>query len=140
MAEAKTLRETFKMFLGPQRFRKFINNGYLFERLKYWQEQEWAKFIKIHPEFAVSPQEFESIFRICELHGDELLPGIVGVFRGCRDYASWYVEALDTLFKNANDDSISTEGAEYSREHFDVWYCPTCRQVKADWSSKRRQI
>ena len=43
-------------------------------------------------------EELAVALRICELHGAELLPDTVEVFRGCRDYADWYIQALNRLF------------------------------------------
>src|SRR5688572_1644562 len=87
MPEAPVIRQAFASFLGMDRFRKFIHQGWRRGRLRYWQEQEWMRFTAAHPEFAVSLEELEAVLRVCELHGQELLPDIVKVFHGCLDEA-----------------------------------------------------
>src|SRR5262249_12410400 len=90
MADAATLRRALATFLGEERFAKVVRQAVNRGRLLYWQEQEWDRFTATHPEFAVSVQELAIALRICELHGVELLPDTVEVFRGCRDYTDKY--------------------------------------------------
>jgi hypothetical protein len=72
MVDAVALRRVFGVFLGDERFRKFVHQGFRRGRLRYWQEQEWNRFIAVHPEFAISTEELEVALRVCELHGQEL--------------------------------------------------------------------
>ena len=138
MAEAAALRQALAIFLGDERFRKFVQQGVHRGRLRFWQEQEWDRFATTHPEFAVTLEDLEIALRICELHGQELLPDTVEVFHGCRDYAQWYIEARNRLFPHATSDSWSTEGTPFEGDRVGVWYCPACREAKAEWESNRR--
>src|SRR5436305_10464151 len=101
MATAAALRQALADFLGEERFRKFVRQGIHRGRLRFWQEQEWARFTAAHPESAVSLEELAVALRICELHGQELLPDTVEVFRGCIDHTQWYGEARQRLFPHA---------------------------------------
>jgi hypothetical protein len=138
MAEATALRQAFAVFLGDERFRKFVRQGFHRGRLRYWQEQEWDRFTANHAEFAVGMEELEVALRICELHGQELLPDTVEVLRGCVDYADWYIEARNRLFPHAALGPVSTEDAPFENERVDVWYCPGCRQAEAEWQESHR--
>ena len=110
MVEAVALRQALAAFLGDERFRQFVKEGIRRGRLRFWQEQEWDRFATLHPGFAVGLDELALALRICELHGQELLADTVEVFRGCADYADWYIEARNRLFPHAASDSWSTEG------------------------------
>jgi len=138
MAEAVALRKALAIFLGNERFHKFVKEGVRGGRLRYWQEKEWFRFVAVHQEFAVSLDELALALRICELHDKELLPDTVEVFHGCIDYADWYTEARNRFFPHAASDSWSTEGAPFEEDCIEVWYCPVCREAKAEWESKRR--
>lgn len=54
MAEAAALRQALAIFLGPERFRKFIQQFRPSKGLRYWQEQEWSRFLNAHPDFAIA--------------------------------------------------------------------------------------
>jgi hypothetical protein len=138
MAEAVALRQALAAYLGDMRFRKFVHQGLRSGRLRYWQEQEWVRFTAAHPEFAVGMEELEVALRICELHGQELLPDTVEVFRGCMDYADWYIAARNSLFPHAASGPVSTEGAPFEGGRARVWYCPACRQAEVEWQATRR--
>jgi len=138
MTEAVALRQALSAFLGDERFRKFVQQGVRRGRLRFWQEQEWDRFCAARPEFAVSLEELGIALHICELHDQELRPDTVEVFHGCRDYAQWYIDSLNTYFPHAASDPWSTEGAPFEGDRIGVWYCPTCRDAKAEWESKRR--
>jgi hypothetical protein len=57
MADTNALRQAFSNFLGEDRFRRFVRQGFRKNRLRFWQEQEWERFIAAHPEFAVGMDE-----------------------------------------------------------------------------------
>jgi hypothetical protein len=137
MANAVALRQALAGFLGEDRFWKFVQQGVRRGRLRFWQAQEWDRFTAAYPEFAVRLEELAGVLRICTLHGQELLPDTVEVFHGCRDYADWYLEARNSLFPYAAADPWSTEGAPFDGDRIGVWYCPACRQAKAEWEAKR---
>jgi hypothetical protein len=135
---AAALRAAFAAFLGDAKFRKFVRQGFHRGRLRYWQQEEWDRFLSAHPEFSVSMGELEAALRICELHDEELLPDTAEVFRGNLDYADWYIEARNRLFPHAAEDMVATEGAPISGERVAVFYCPACRAAKAEWQARHR--
>jgi hypothetical protein len=129
MADAKSLRTRLEQFLGEAQYHKFVECGVYKGRLAFWQEQAWEKFVAAHPEFAVSVDELASALRVCHLHRDELLAGLGGPFRGSRDDAPAYWDAL-SLFPNARSGLVSIAG---TLNDLEVFYCPTCRRVEIEW-------
>jgi hypothetical protein len=126
------LRQALTAFLGPERFRKFMDHLRSAERLRVWQEDVWARFTLLHPEFVVGFDELQAALRICELHGCELKSGAVGVFRGCKDHTNRYIEVRNQLFPHAASE-VSAEGASFAGNEVRVWYCPDCRVAEASW-------
>jgi hypothetical protein len=139
MADAASLRAAFATFLGGDRFQEFVRQGFLHGRLRFWQEKEWERFTNLHPEFAVGLQKLEIALRICQLHNQELLPDTVEVVRGCLNFADWYIKARNAQFPHAKTDPCSTEGTLFDADRIGVWYCPTCRSVKAEWEAHRQR-
>jgi hypothetical protein len=131
------LRRSLAGFLGSDRYRKFIQQGFRHGRLRFWQAREWERFVSAHPESAVSEEELAIALRVCHLHGDELQPDTTGVFRGCRDFAQSYIEARNRLFPNAALDEFSTEGLPFDYDCVDVWFCPSCREAAEAWRARR---
>ena len=137
MADPTALRRALASFLGEARFRKFVQQGFRRGRLRSWQEQEWSRFTAAQSEFAVGLDELAAALRICEVHGQELLPDTVEVFRGNVDYADWYIQARNQLFPHAAAEPGSTEGAPFEGERVRVWYCPACRKSEVEWRAGR---
>jgi hypothetical protein len=101
MADTTALRRALAAFLGEARFRKFVQEGFRRGRLRYWQEREWSRFTDTHAEFAIGLDELAVALRMCEVHGQELLPDTVEVVRGCVDYAEQYMRVHNQLFPHA---------------------------------------
>jgi hypothetical protein len=57
MIEPVAMRQALAAFLGDDRFRAFVQQGLRHGKLRYWQEQEWARFTAAHPEFADGREE-----------------------------------------------------------------------------------
>jgi hypothetical protein len=125
--------------LGDERYRTFVRQLAKSDRMRYWQEQAWAEFVRAHPEFAADVAELRTALRICELHGDELLPDTVLVTDGCADWARPFVEARNRLFPHAACWPVYTEGAPIEDVGSNVWYCPACRKALAEWEVSRRK-
>jgi hypothetical protein len=137
MLEPTALRRSLATFLGSDRYRKFIQQVVGRGRLRFWQAREWDRFVSAHPEFASSEEELTTALRVCHLHGDELQPDTIGVFRGCRDFAQSYIEARNRLFPNAALDEVSTEGRPFESDRVGVWFCPSCRGAAEAWRERR---
>lgn len=139
MPDLVAMRRAFAAFLGDERFRKFVQQRRAHGRLRYWQEQEWSRFIAAHPEFSVDLDELAIALRICHLHGDELQEDTAEVFHGNRDLTQTYVEVRNRLFPRAAQDVVSTEGRSFEGDRIAVWFCPTCQAARAEWSLFRRR-
>jgi hypothetical protein len=137
MLDSAALRRAFAEFLGSDRYRKFIQQGFRHGRLRFWQEREWERFTAAHPEFAVGAEELADVVRVCYLHGDELQLDTADVYPGCRDFAQWYIDARNRLFPNAATDGVSAEGRLFGRDRVTVWYCPSCRASEMAWRARR---
>lgn len=137
MFDAALIRQALCAFLGDEKFRKFVKQGSLRGRLRYWQEQEWCRFTTRHPELAVELPDLIVALRICELHGDELLPDTVPIYHGCVDYTQTYLEVSNRMFPHAAVDPVSTEGGSSQADCAQVWYCPRCRVAQIEWQAKQ---
>lgn len=134
---AASLRRAHIEFLGDDQFLKFVSQLRQTGHLRYWQEEAWGRFTIAHPDHRVSLTDLHTALRICELHGDELLPDTVEVVEGCVDYSERYTRAKRDHFPNAASGPIYTEGAPHSGRVVDVWYCPECRRAEAPWRGER---
>jgi hypothetical protein len=130
-------RKTLAVFVGADRFRKFVQQFHRAGRLRYWQEEVWGQFVAAHPEFSCSVEELWEALWVCELHGCDLQPDEVGVIHGCVDYADWYIKAKIRLFPNAATEPFSTEGRPYPGRTARVWFCAACRAAEAAWQDRR---
>ncbi len=132
MTDASTLRLAFREFLGAERFRKFVKTG-CNNRLLFWQEVEWSKFLETHPHFNRPLVELQAALRICEIHETELLPDTAEIFQGNVDLSPTYVRIRNELFPHAAQDPISTEGSPCTRSVATIWYCRDCRTARDQW-------
>src|SRR4051812_27000356 len=62
---AAALRQALADFLGAERFRKFVRQLRGAGRLRFWQEQEWGRFVAIRPDFAASGNDLVIALRVC---------------------------------------------------------------------------
>ena len=137
MVDAAALRQALAAFLGEEQFRKFVRQGYRSGRLRYWQEQEWVRFTAAHPEFVVGTDELAVALRVCELHGLELLPETVELFRGNIDYAESYLDARKRHSRRGVRAGVHGGHAPFEGDRAEVWYCPACRQAESVWKARR---
>jgi hypothetical protein len=135
--DVTSFRPAFAASLGAEDFRKFVVQLRRAGRMRYWHEGTWRAFVAAHPEFDCTTDELLAALRVCELHGCELRPDDVEVFRGCRDYADRYLKARDRLFPNAATGPVSTERAAVQGDAVRVWYCAECRAAESDWLPRR---
>lgn len=133
MAEAAALRQALTDFVGAERFCKFVQQFRRAGRLRFWQEQEWGRFVADRPEFAVSEDELAVALRVCWLHGAELQPDTVEVIDGHGDYADRYIRAKAADFPCAASSPVWSEGYPFPTRTVGVWFCPACRRAEAAW-------
>ncbi len=132
------IRIALRDFLGEAQYQKFVQQGLLRGRLRFWQEAVWAQFTARYPEYQVELEELATVLHICHLHGDELQADTATVFHGCVDYAPSYNEVRNRLFPWAALDIVSTEGRPCEVDAVTVWFCPACRVAYAMWEAKSR--
>jgi hypothetical protein len=133
VSTANDLRHALHSFLGDEQYRKFVQQGLHRGRLRFWQQDAWAKFVAARPEMSVALQELESALHVCHVHGDELCPDTAEVFHGCVDLVQSYCEVRNRLFPRSALDIVSTEGNPDFPDIVTVWYCPTCRTAYSAW-------
>ena len=126
------LRNEFEAFVGDDRYRKFLRQGFR-PRLKFWQEQELARFFEARPNLQCELSELEIAFRVCEVHRSELLPCTLEVFDGHLDYVRSYTNARLELFPHAALDPFSTEGGGLPTQAMSAWFCAQCRQARSQY-------
>lgn len=131
------VRQALRAYLGEARYRRLVEQGSRRGRLRYWQEREWQRFMAAHPEFAAGLDVLEAALNVCHLHGDELRPDTVPLLQGCIDPAPGFVETSRRLFPNAALGTVSTEGRAVDADRAEVRYCPSCRQVAAEWRPRQ---
>lgn len=136
MAEAVVLRHALADFLGAERFRKFVQQLRRAGRLRYWQEQEWGRFVAHRPEFAVSADELAVALRVCWLHGAELQPDTVEVIDGQVDYTDRYIRAKAAEFPDAASSPVWSQGHPFPTRTVGAWFCPMCRSAEAAWQQR----
>lgn len=121
------LRFQFLEFSGRERFRRFVRSLYKrssdpvsFDRLKYWQEVLWARFITSFPDAPTDVNEIGSCLHWCDLHNTSLVAGA-----GHQPIDLRHSELFDTA-----------EVAEFP--HGCGWlthHCPACRTSCIRWIS-----
>lgn len=126
------LRTAFKEFLGKERFLKFVRGG-CGSRLLFWQEKEWERFVAVYPHFNIPLADLAVALRICGVHDIELLPCEVEIFHGCLDISPAYMRERANRFPFATQDLVSTEGRQCDTESMPSWYCPKCREARAEY-------
>jgi hypothetical protein len=138
MTDYADLRRALANQLGDERYRRFVEAGVRKGRLRYWQESVWSHFTAEHPECSISIDELGIALRVCPLHGDELQPDSVKVFKGCIDFTREFVQSANNLFPHAAD-FFSSEGNESFGDRVDLWYCPSCRKAKVAWRATQKK-
>jgi len=136
MVDHVALRSALREFLGKELFMEVVRHG-CGNRLLFWQEKDWARFIAANPLFDVSLSELTGALRICFIHGGELLPCEIEIFHGCLDYSSQYTRDRSQQFPYAAQDPISTEGRRTDAVSLHSWYCPGCRSARAAYLANR---
>ena len=127
-----TLRTQFEAFVGNERYRKFLRQGFR-PRLKFWQEQELSRFFQAYPDLRCELSDLEIAFRVCDVHRSELSPCTLELFEGCLDYARSYLDARSEWFPHAAEDPFSTEGGNVPARPVNAWYCEHCRQARSQF-------
>jgi hypothetical protein len=137
MADAVALRRALADFLGVERFRKFVQQLRSTCRLRFWQEQEWGRFVAARPEFAIGEDELAVALRVCWLHGLKLQPDTVEVIDGQVEYADWYIRAKVAEFPCAASSPVWSAGCPLPTRSLGVWFCPECRRAEANWQQRQ---
>lgn len=119
------LRVMFLEFCGPEKFRKFARSLFRlpdeplrFDRLRYWQELLWARFLTQCPDAPENVNEIGTCLQWCDLHDAPLVAGPGH-------------QAIDLRHSDALELAHQTEfphGYGWLGHH-----CPKCRTACIDW-------
>jgi hypothetical protein len=122
---ANELRSEFLRFCGTSLFRKFATSlvklsdePLRFDRLRYWQEVLWSKFLTHCHLAPLDVNEIGSILHWCDLHDGNLVLGT-----GYQPVDLRYSD----LFEQARTDTFP-HGCGWLRYH-----CPACRTCCEQW-------
>lgn len=129
VAEVAALRRALADQLGAERFRKFVQQFHSAGRLRFWQEQEWERFVATRSEFAVSENELSVALRVCWLHGEELQRE--SVVASHLELTEGYLRAVAAEFPCAGP--VWSRGCPLPSPPVDVWVCPACRVTRTAW-------
>jgi hypothetical protein len=141
MADAHEIRQKLFELLGDERFRKFVRampRSPQGSRLRYWQQAVWDAFILQNPECQLNYDTMIATFRICELHGQELVQYRLPVRDGCVDYSNEFWETRRRYFPNAALDFISTEGWNIRDVPPMMWVCDRCETIRQEEARRTR--
>jgi hypothetical protein len=72
MTDPSTIREKLKQHLGDERYAKFVKSlswPPARQRLRFWQEPEWERFVIEHPDCRLEVQEIIAVCADCPAHG-----------------------------------------------------------------------
>lgn len=141
------LRQRFSEFLGAEQFKKFIKLSARSGKLRHWQQTAWDKFVATNPEYANAMDDLRLAIRICEVHGDDLVPENVPVNRNelaaFRHVFGPGLAQLDIAaehYPNAESSgTVFLGNTPNVDDTFQIWYCPTCREREAEWKAFRKQ-
>jgi hypothetical protein len=119
------LRIQFLDFCGPETFRKFARSLFKlsdeplrFDRLRYWQELLWAKFLQRCPDAFQDVNEIGSCLHWCDLHDSPLVAG-----PGHQPIDLRRSDAFDIARKTLFPHGYGGVGH----------HCPRCRTACIDW-------
>ena len=136
MTDYVELRRALANQLGDERYRRFVKQGVRNGRLRYWQEVEWRRLTSESPHYSIKLDELAVALRICHLHGDELQSDTIKMTPGMITFTEEYELASINLFPLAAD-FLMTDRFGDAKDRIQVFYCQTCRDVKAAWKTKR---
>ena len=131
------VRAAFAAFCGVDQYRRFVRvlnptpRGP--DRLMYWQEALWEGFAFGHqdlkrPTFA----DLRDMFRVCDVHGTELLRDAVPIVYGGAEPSADFSRAADLEFPFAQTE-LRVRCALPGPNATEVDYCTDCRIAKAAW-------
>jgi hypothetical protein len=138
MVDGAALRRELEGFLGRERFEAFVGAGMKGGRLRFWQEQEWKRFVAGRPAWDVGMAALAEALRFCVLHRRELVAGEAEVVKGHVDYSPHYLHARALWFPCAHSGPVYTEGAACAMEAVRVWYCEECRAAEWRWARGKK--
>lgn len=141
-------RRAFVASAGDERFRAFVRAlnaaPVSLTRLRFWQMDLWAAFVKADPRWPADFAEVREAFRVCEIHGDELVRDSV---HALASQILWrhtqspdcgprtYPRAFDA-FPHPGWGVDPVANSRGGTRLTDVWYCPECRRLRAAWESE----
>jgi hypothetical protein len=149
--DAAELRLAFGAFAGADRFRAFVRALNVapvsLTRLRFWQEELWAAFVSADPRWPADFAVAREAFRVCELHGCELVRDAVPAPTG---QIQWrHTQSPDSGSPDLPPDFAAFPYAGWGVDPLawsgagttlmEVWYCPECRRLRAMWEAEHAE-
>ena len=132
-------RQVLAEFLGPAKYRRFIEQLRGKNRLRAWQEDAIAEFEIAHAEYTpLSHEQLLAALSICELHGEELKTYSIRVVEGSCAISADYVKARVAYFPNAKFNFWPRQGAPLGCDIVEKLYCSLCCTAESEWEVRYR--
>ena len=144
MADAVAMRAVLAAYLGAERYREFVRQTSRFSRgagrLRFWQEEAWAEFTRLHPQFAVPFDRLCEALRVCWVHGCELelVARVVHAPGVHISYDREYERVWGTLFPYSPP-QLAESGWPFPAVLAEVESCPECVRARATWERQHAE-
>jgi hypothetical protein len=139
--DAEAVRTAFRSFVGEPRYRRFVRAVNTIDRrlgrMRYWQEADWSRFARRHPGCAMPFEAILEAFRVCEVHGGELVEGPTPVWYGLSFRDEFLKERL-TSFPWAM--ILGDRDNDWFRRGDPVFFCRECRESAKPWYRMRAVV
>jgi hypothetical protein len=135
--DSDAVRSAFRSFVGEPRYRRFVRAVNTIDRrlgrMRYWQETDWSRLTRCHPEYAMPFGAIPDAFRVCEVHGGELVEGPTPVWYG--HFRDEFMKERDTLFPWAM--ILGDSDHRWFRRGDPLYFCRECQEAARPWYRMR---
>jgi hypothetical protein len=137
------LRQAFMSFAGEERYRQFIRQLNMtcnsLGRIRYWQEELWGNFVRLHPEYNLDLNALSAAFRLCDVHSQELSLERFDVLDSQMHWDTNYIRARADMFPYATPlgSNLCIPGESLPTKRVEVWCCPSCREADRVWQKQQ---
>lgn len=136
---AQEFRNKLQAFLGAEEYQKLLAHFREKQRMRFYHEKQWHKFIEQYPQFRLSSEELPIALRVCQVHGDELQWGEAKVYQDRFDRLRNYFGARSKSFPHNGTAIVVQEESPVQIMPMQVWFCPSCRQASTEWEYQPRR-
>jgi hypothetical protein len=130
------MRGAFAARLGGERYRRFLaelDGCRARGRLRHWMQEVWDDFVRDHPEWGMAFPELLKAFRVCAVHGDELVPAAVRMVSPELQvpYTDEHHAVWGRTFPHAYADLPAD--VPFPTVIREMFVCPACQVARAEW-------